>query len=211
MSIGKGQNQVSHVDKRPINSIVAERNVFNNQNLLVKLSSGMVSINKGVIKIGAELTRNNQPVELVEGKHTSIFYRPSTNSIVFDFKEQGLVGSKAVDEINIGDGKILIYDSELDKLVYIDLHDAVISIVNSLPKNEFVSKEVPAGSIDGINKIFTTSKKINFETEQVFLNGLLLEPGIEGDYVVDGDDSIIFNIAPRVNWKIKVSYVTEVI
>lgn len=210
MSFGKGQNQVIHVDRRAINSAVSEKKLFDNQDLIVKLSNATVSVKKGVFSIGAELTRNNQPVQLIEGKHTSIVFRPQTNSILFDFKEQGLIGGKEVNEIDIGDGKVLMYDSETDKLVYIDFNETVLAIINSLPKDEFIAKETPSGDVDGTNRIFSVENSIKIDTEQVFLNGMLLEQGIDNDYIIE-DNNVVFNVAPRINWKIKVSYVTEVI
>ena len=43
--------------------------------------------------------------------------------------------------------------------------------------------EKPTGTIDGVNKVFTTSQPFISGTLLVFLNGIALTPGASDDYV----------------------------
>lgn len=64
--------------------------------------------------------------------------------------------------------------------------------------------EVPAGPIDGVNKVFTTAKKFLETSIRVHLNGQRLRVGATIDYVVSesggsgsGFDTITLALAPR--------------
>ena len=43
--------------------------------------------------------------------------------------------------------------------------------------------EKPTGTIDGSNRVFTTSQNFVSGTLMVFLNGIALTPGVSDDYV----------------------------
>jgi hypothetical protein len=68
-----------------------------------------------------------------------------------------------------------------------------------------VYREKPAGPIDGINRVFTLQRTPKANSEMVFRNGVLLNMGLEEDYIMDGN-RIIFNEAPPVGSKILVNY-----
>lgn len=69
----------------------------------------------------------------------------------------------------------------------------------------FVYKEKPFGQVDGSNVNFILNFEPVANSEHVFLNGLLLEEGIDSDYVLSGS-SIIFNEAPPANSKLICTY-----
>src|SRR5215510_9351518 len=49
-----------------------------------------------------------------------------------------------------------------------------------------VTRETPTGSVNGSNTTFTLANTPTAGTEEVFLNGLLLEPGSGNDYTISG-------------------------
>ena len=67
-------------------------------------------------------------------------------------------------------------------------------------------RETPTGTVDGVNVTFTLLVAPNpANTEQVHLNGVLLEPGAGNDYTIAGA-VITFLAAPPVGSRIKVHY-----
>ena len=61
------------------------------------------------------------------------------------------------------------------------------------------------GTVDGVNKVFQIPEDIVPDSEEVFVNGLLMDKGPDNDYVISGR-TITFNEAPPVGAKILVSY-----
>lgn len=68
-----------------------------------------------------------------------------------------------------------------------------------------VYREKPEGVIDGINRVFFLERTPKDKSEMIFRNGILLNMGIEEDYVIEGR-KIIFNDAPPMSSKILVNY-----
>jgi hypothetical protein len=66
-------------------------------------------------------------------------------------------------------------------------------------------RETPSGLVDGSNAAYTLANTPIAGTEEVFLNGVLQEPGAGNDYTISGA-SITFLSAPAVGSRIKVSY-----
>lgn len=68
-----------------------------------------------------------------------------------------------------------------------------------------VVRETPAGALDGVNATFTLSAVPATGTEEVYLNGLLLESGAGNDYTIVG---AIVTLAspPGAADRLKVSY-----
>lgn len=67
----------------------------------------------------------------------------------------------------------------------------------------FVSKEIPLGLKNGINKVFNLSFLPVLKTEHVYLNGQLLDSG--DDYLIV-NNQITFYVAPEITSKIRISY-----
>lgn len=72
-------------------------------------------------------------------------------------------------------------------------------------KSNFVTREIPSGSIDGFNQTFGLAYTPVAGSEHVFLNGLLLDAGGE-DYSISGG-TITLVTAPEVGDKLRVSYI----
>lgn len=81
---------------------------------------------------------------------------------------------------------------------------AQLNLLFSLEHSQ-VTRETPVGLIDGSNEVFTLLYMPEENTESVFLNGIMLEPGVSNDYVVSGS-IIMFNYAPCINDRIRVNY-----
>jgi len=56
----------------------------------------------------------------------------------------------------------------------------------------FVNKEIPSGSIDGINITYTLEHEPTPGSDHLYLNGLLIEDGVSTDYSISGS-TIIFS------------------
>lgn len=68
-------------------------------------------------------------------------------------------------------------------------------------------KEIPTGSVNGVNVIFYLNDKPLYKTEEVYLGGILLTKGADADYTVDYTNKIItMNYPPEIGYKLEVSY-----
>jgi len=74
--------------------------------------------------------------------------------------------------------------------------------------SNFVVRETPAGAVNGANATYVLAATPYAGSEQLFLNGLLQEPGAE-DYSIAGD-TITMVDAPLTGDRIKVSYTKNV-
>jgi len=80
-----------------------------------------------------------------------------------------------------------------------DLESQTVYIV------DVVTRETPSGAVDGSNQAFTLAHSIVAGSEQVFLNGLLQEPGVGNDYTISSN-VITFGAAPITNDRVRVTY-----
>jgi len=76
---------------------------------------------------------------------------------------------------------------------------------DTTPVKVFRDKEIPSGSINGINKIFILQYLPVEGSEHVYLNGLLQESGISGDYEIS-NSTITFKEAPPTDIKLRCTY-----
>lgn len=73
-------------------------------------------------------------------------------------------------------------------------------VPSSIPSvASYVDYEVPSGTIDGSNKIFSLGGTPSPSTSlQVFVSGVLMTPGTADDYTLSSN-TITFAVAPEVN------------
>lgn len=71
--------------------------------------------------------------------------------------------------------------------------------------SDIISRETPAGTVDGVNVTFTLANTPKAGTEHVYYNGVLQDPGVGNDYTIAGS-VITFAFAPVTPDKIRVSY-----
>jgi hypothetical protein len=77
--------------------------------------------------------------------------------------------------------------------------------VDNTPVKIFKDKEVLSGPINGVNKLFTLQHSPVEDSEHLYLNGLLQENGISGDYEISGS-TITFKEAPPTNTNLRGTY-----
>jgi len=78
-----------------------------------------------------------------------------------------------------------------------------LSVTNPCPT--FVTRETPSGSVNGSNTSFTLANTPTSGTEEVFLNGILQEPGAGNDYTISGG-TITYLTAPVTGDRLRVNY-----
>lgn len=82
---------------------------------------------------------------------------------------------------------------------------AVTLAANVLKEADIVTRETPAGTINGSNVTFTLANTPVSGTESIFLNGILQDAGAGNDYTISGD-TITFETAPATGDKLKANY-----
>jgi len=73
------------------------------------------------------------------------------------------------------------------------------------PPARLVVRETPTGLVNGSNAVFALANTPNTGSEQVFLNGLLQEPGAGNDYTIAAA-TITFLSAPLTGDRLRVTY-----
>lgn len=87
-----------------------------------------------------------------------------------------------------------------------DSHLALSSSSGSgFTTSNFVTRETPTGLVNGSNVTYTLANTPTSGTEEVFLNGILQEPGAGNDYTISGG-TITYLTAPVSGDKIRVNY-----
>lgn len=71
--------------------------------------------------------------------------------------------------------------------------------------SSFATRETPTGLVNGANTTYTLANTPTAGTEEVYLNGILQEPGAGNDYTISGA-TITYLTAPLTGDKIRVSY-----
>lgn len=69
----------------------------------------------------------------------------------------------------------------------------------------FVTRETPSGAVNGSNTTYTLANTPVAGSEEVFLNGILQEPGAGNDYTISSN-TITYLAAPLTGDKIRVNY-----
>jgi hypothetical protein len=82
---------------------------------------------------------------------------------------------------------------------------AAVAGTDFMAPGNFVVRETPTGSINSSNVTFTLANTPVAGTEQVFLNGILQEPGAGNDYTIAGA-TITYLTAPATGDRLKVCY-----
>jgi hypothetical protein len=82
---------------------------------------------------------------------------------------------------------------------------AAVASTDYMAPASFVTRETPTGTINGVNTTFTLANTPILNTEQVFLNGLLQEPGAGIDYTISGATITMLNV-PQTGDRLKVNY-----
>jgi hypothetical protein len=82
---------------------------------------------------------------------------------------------------------------------------AAVAGTDFMAPSDFVTRETPTGTINGVNASFTLANTPIANTEAVFLNGLLQEPGAGNDYNISGATITMLNV-PATGDRLRVNY-----
>ena len=72
-------------------------------------------------------------------------------------------------------------------------------------KIEYADRETPSGIVDGVNKLFVIQNIPKTNSEHLYMNGVLQDPGETEDYIISGN-TITFNEPPLEGSKLRCSY-----
>jgi hypothetical protein len=100
------------------------------------------------------------------------------------------------------DGYALYWNNSAGKLDY----KAVLSTGDVVLESDVIANEIPTGDINGSNPTFVLANTPESATVQVYLNGLLQEPGSGKDYQLSSK-TITFATNPDTNDIILCSYI----
>lgn len=79
------------------------------------------------------------------------------------------------------------------------------TVASKYSSSNFVTRETPTGTVNGSNTTFTLANTPTAGTEEVFLNGILQEPGAGNDYTISGA-TITYLAAPLTGDRLRVNY-----
>lgn len=82
---------------------------------------------------------------------------------------------------------------------------ATVNAATFLKYTNVVIRETPAGAVNGANTTFTLANTPIAGSEEVYLNGILQEPGAGNDYTISGG-TITYLTAPVTGDRLRVSY-----
>lgn len=77
--------------------------------------------------------------------------------------------------------------------------------IPAIGAGNFITRETPTGAVNGSNTTFALANTPVAGTEQVYLNGILQEPGAGNDYTISGA-TITYLAAPLTGDRVRVSY-----
>jgi hypothetical protein len=82
---------------------------------------------------------------------------------------------------------------------------AAVAGTDYMAPADFVTRETPAGTVNGVNATFTLANTPIANTESIFLNGLLQEPGAGNDYTISAATITMLNI-PATGDRLRINY-----
>lgn len=142
----------------------------------------------GTVLAGAGMTKTGNVLDVIGG--------------------DGIVVTVDAIAANIDTAGGLKFDSSTPKKIQVALDGSSLSIsAAGIKVNDakFITRETPAGAMNGANTIFTLANTPVVGSEHVFLNGLLQEPGAGNDYTISGA-TITYLSAPISTDRLRVSY-----
>jgi Phage-related tail fibre protein len=146
----------------------------------------------GTVAAGAGLTKTGNVIDVIGG--------------------DGLVVAADLVSANIDTAAGLKFDASTPKKMQVALDGTSLSVSGlGLKVNpafltaSFITRETPAGLMNGANTVFTLAAAPVGGSEQVFLNGLLQEPGAGNDYTIAGA-TITYLAAPAATDRMRVNY-----
>lgn len=135
----------------------------------------------------------------------------ANTSIDISFRVVGLTVGILSGETSFSGGRYVSSSEGIAEYWYFTgITDSDLVLKSSCPTQycdpNFVDKEV-LYPVDGVNKIFTLRYTPEFNSEDIYYNGLLQKEGLDADYTIS-DRTITFNEAPFANSRLLASYRT---
>lgn len=154
---------------------------------------------------GAGLTRTGQTFDIVAGDQSLTV---AADSVVVKRSSGGAVVLDGTNGIAVAvDGASIEISGNALKVKAGGITDAMLALTY-VQRSKFIVRETPSGSINGSNTSFGLANTPVAGTEQVFLNGLLQEPGAGNDYTISGA-TITYLTAPETGDRLRVSYIAS--
>ena len=153
-----------------------------------------------VISYNDKIVVSNPPIELLQNAGA---YRPVSgsiselNNLPQDKRVAGMLAS-----VNSGE---MFYVLKPQPWSYTDSDWQELAIVPKTQEIKFSDREIPVGAVDSVNLIFTLQHVPVSQSEHVYINGVLQDPGQDNDYSITTNE-IIFTEAPLSGSKIKCTY-----
>jgi hypothetical protein len=150
---------------------------------------------------GAGLLRTGQTIDIVAAD-TSLQINADSMRVILDAAGAISVGASGIKN-NVDNATIAISGNNLI-VKSGGIGDTQLSATYQKQAN-IVTRETPAGSINGVNTTFTLAATPVSGSEQVFLNGVLQEPGAGNDYTISSA-TITMLTAPPTGDRLRVNY-----
>lgn len=128
----------------------------------------------------------------------------------FDGTDSGLVATTVQAAIDEVEGRVQTAEDAIGTMASLTTteKDSLVGAVNELAAKSagaLYVREIPTGAVNGTNADFTISQAAYAGTLEVYLNGVLQEPG---DDYSEADTTITMVTAPLVNDKVRVKFFT---
>jgi len=191
-------NQISDSINFTTQSLGQVSQSLSTQNIQIEyLSSNSNALNPNKIFVNKEI-----PSGSIDGVNT-VYFLENTPTIGSEhiYLNGLLIDDKIFTDYSIS-GSVITFDEPLlsgSKL------SCTYYYVDTTISKVFKDKEILSGSIDGVNKVFTLQHPPVENSEHLYLNGLLQENGVDGDYMIS-DLTITFKEAPPINSNIRGTY-----
>jgi len=188
----------------------------------VNVDDSSVEIDTNIVRVKAlGITNDMLAGSIADGKLSQDYIQTSEvddSTVEFDggtlnVKDLGIDTAQLADEA-VSEAKIDVYNAPTigyylkftaNGLEWVDLGTDVVEI------SDVVTNEIPTGSINSINTIYTLVNVPVEATVEVYLNGLFQAQGSGLDYELNPasgqTQTIVFSKAPRTNSDLYVSYI----
>jgi len=153
------------------------------------------------ITAGAGLLRTGQVIDVVAAD-ASMTINADNLQVKLDGAGAIIVGASGIK--NNVDNTTIEISANAQRVKPGSIGDTQLASVYQKQAN-IVTRETPTGTINGVNVTFSLAATPVVGSEQVFLNGLLLEPGAGNDYTISGA-TITMLTAPATGDRLKANY-----
>jgi len=150
------------------------------------------------INAGAGLLRTGQTIDVVAADST-LTINPDSLGVKLD-------PARAITVVSAGIGVNIDASTLAITANVLGVKSGVYAPAGTyLSAANIVTRETPTGAVNGSNVTFTLAATPTLNTEEVFLNGILQEPGAGMDYTISGS-TITYLSAPLTGDRLRVNY-----